>query len=191
VCAFGMLAGWAWHRLVDSCVQVSSGAGYGPAPQPPHAEWDPVRPSPPYSASKAAQEALLISLWRSHGLPLVILNSMNLIGPMQDPGKLVPTIIRKTLAGERVPLLVDYFEPQSGSGEESLRQYMHPRVLASAVLAVAGDPARRFRPRVEFPPRYNVAGEQIGVVGLAQLVADAMGRPLNWAPVDADHARPG
>lgn len=185
------LVEWARHRKLDAFVHVSSEEVYGPAPHHPHAEWDPIRPSTHYSASKAAQEAYLIASWRAHGLPLIILNAMNQLGPMQDPSKLVPAIIRKTLAGESVPLMVDFYESQSGSGQESLRQYMHPRVLASAILAVLSDPDRSFTPRVGFPPRYNVAGTQIGVVGLAQMVADAMGFPLNWTPVDADHARPG
>jgi len=132
------LAEWARHRELDAFVHVSSEEVYGPAPHRPHAEWDPIRPSTHYSASKAAQEAYLIASWRSHGLPLVILNAMNQLGPMQDPSKLVPAIIRKTLAGESVPLMVDFYESQSGSGQESLRQYMHPRVLASAILAVLG-----------------------------------------------------
>ena len=45
-----------------------------------HAEWDTILPSNPYSASKACQEALAISYWRSFGLPLVITNTMNNFG---------------------------------------------------------------------------------------------------------------
>jgi dTDP-glucose 4,6-dehydratase len=185
------LAEWVQFHPVDAFVQVSTEEVYGPAPHQPHLEWDPIRPSTHYSASKAAQEAYLTASWRTHGLPLVILNTMNLIGPMQDPAKLGPTIIRRTLAGEQVPLMVDYYEPQSGHGQESLRQYMHPRVLASAATAVADDPHRWWTPRVEFPPRYNVAGTQAGVVELAHLITDTMGMTLNWTPVSADAARPG
>jgi dTDP-glucose 4,6-dehydratase len=185
------LAEWVQFHPVDVFVHVSTEEVYGPAPRTPHREWEPIRPSTHYSASKAAQEAYLTASWRSHGLPLMILNSMNLFGPMQDPTKLVPTIIRKTLAGERVPLMVDVDEPQSGMWWESLRQYMHPRVLASAAVAVAGDPDRWWAPRVEFPPRFNVAGTQAGVVELARLITTAMSAELDWTPVSADAARPG
>lgn len=185
------LAEWARTRELDAFVHLSSEEVYGPAFDGPHPEWDAIRPSTHYSASKAAQEAYLTASWRNHNLPLVILNAMNQIGPMQDPTKLVPTIIRKTLTGESVPLLVDWYEEQSGSGAESLRQYMHPRVTASAALHVAKDPDRHWNPKSKFPPRYNVSGQIIGNVALAGMVANAMGKPLNWKPVPATAARPG
>lgn len=185
------LADWARDHDLDAFVHLSSEEVYGPAYNGPHSEWEPVRPSTHYSASKAAQEAYLTASWRSHGLPLVLLNLMNQIGPMQDPTKLVPTIIRRTLAGESVPLLVDWYEPQSGSGEESVRQYMHPRRVASAVLHVLGDPDRNWSPRTRLPARYNVAGEQIGNVALASMIAAELGRDLKWEPVPADGGRPG
>lgn len=185
------LAEWARRRDLDAFVHVSSEEVYGPASEGhPHSEWDPIRPSTHYSASKAAQEAYLIASWRSHGLPLVILNCMNMIGPMQDQSKLLPTILRNLIAGTPAPLLMDWYDPQSGNGQESLRQYMHPRVLASAILQVVPE-AARFEPRTQLPARFNVAGTQIGNVALAQMVADAAGLPLKWTPVEAEHARPG
>lgn len=186
----GNLAEWARHQPIEAFVQISSEEVYGPAPHHPHVEWEPIRPSTPYSASKAAQEALLISMWRSNGLPLVILNAMNMIGPMQPSTKLVPTILRKLLAGKTVPLIVDWYDSQSGCGEESLRQYMHPRVLADAILATF-ETAEQFTPKAQFPPRFNVAGTQVGNIALAQMVADAAGVPLRWEPVEANHSRPG
>lgn len=185
------LAEWARHRDLAAFVQVSSEEVYGPAPHDPHREWEPIRPSTHYSASKAAQEAYLIASWRSHGLPLILLNAMNLIGPMQEPTKLVPTIIRKVVAGEQVPLLVAWDEPQSGMWGESLRQYMHPRSIASAALHVLNDPAKNWTPNIEFPPRYNVAGEQVGNVALAQQIAAVLNEPLKWSPLASESSRPG
>src|SRR3546814_19040973 len=49
----------------------------------PHSEWSPRKPSNPYSASKSAQEDIAYSYWRAFGIPLVITNTMNLIGPRQ------------------------------------------------------------------------------------------------------------
>jgi dTDP-glucose 4,6-dehydratase len=187
--AIANLAEWARLRDLEAFVQISTEEVYGPAPDEPHQEWEPIRPSTHYSASKAAQESYLIASWRSHGLPLVILNSMNLIGPTQAPSKLIPTVLRKLLGSEPVPLVVDWYEPQSGSGEESLRQYMHPRVLASAILAAIPE-ARPFNGD-PFPARFNVAGTQIGNVALAHMISDVSGLPLKWVPLQADHARPG
>ena len=50
-----------------------------------HKEWEPILPSNPYSASKAAQEALAIAWWRSFNVPLIITNTMNNFGEMQAP----------------------------------------------------------------------------------------------------------
>lgn len=187
----GNLTEWARRQDdLEAFVQISSEEVYGPAPAAAHREWEPIRPSTHYSASKAAQEAYLIASWRAHGLPLLILNCMNMIGPMQEPAKLVPTILRKVLASEIVPLIVDYYEPQSGSGQESLRQYMHPRVLADAIVATLHT-AVRFTPKAILPARFNVAGSQVGNVALAQMVAKAAAAPLHWKPIAADHARPG
>src|SRR5688572_20609456 len=58
-----------------------------------HKEWDTILPSNPYSASKAAQEAIAFSYWRTYGVPLVITNTMNIIGEMQDFEKFVPKVM--------------------------------------------------------------------------------------------------
>ena len=82
-------------------LQMSTDEVYGPAPQGfAHVEWDTIMPSNPYSASKAAQEAIAFSYWRTYNVPVVITNTMNIIGEMQDPEKFVPMTIKKLLSGE-------------------------------------------------------------------------------------------
>lgn len=54
-------------------LQISTDEVYGDA-EFPHKEWDAILPSNPYSASKAAQEALCVSYWRTFKLPIVIVN---------------------------------------------------------------------------------------------------------------------
>jgi dTDP-D-glucose 4,6-dehydratase len=59
---------------------------YGPMlDNVPHAEWSPVLPSNPYAASKAAQEAVAISYWRTYGVPVILVNcfdtSMRVLTP--------------------------------------------------------------------------------------------------------------
>jgi dTDP-glucose 4,6-dehydratase len=64
-----------------------------------HREWEPVIPSNPYAASKACQEAVAISHWRTYGVPLIITNTMNMIGERQHSEKYVPLAIRAVLNG--------------------------------------------------------------------------------------------
>lgn len=59
-------------------LHVSTDEVYGDCPQGySHKEWDMIIPSNPYAASKAAQEALCISYWRTYDLPIVLTNCAN------------------------------------------------------------------------------------------------------------------
>lgn len=88
---------------LEIVVQISTDEVYGPAPDGySHVEWDPIVPSNPYSASKAAQEAVAISYWRTYGVPVVITNTMNIFGERQSPEKFVPMIVKRLLAGDPV-----------------------------------------------------------------------------------------
>jgi len=157
-------------------LQMSTDEVYGPAPAGyDSVEWDPIVPSNPYSASKAAQEAVAISYWRSYGVPLVITNTMNVIGEMQDPEKFVPMIIRKVLAGDPVPV---HCAPDGTAGS---RFYLHARNLADAWVMLAGsqsDPVERYADGATRPARYSVVGElELGNDELVTMIADILGRP--------------
>jgi len=64
-------------------------------------------PNSPYSASKAASDFLVRSYFHTYGLNVVTSNCSNNYGPKQHNEKLIPTIIRKALAGERIPIYGD------------------------------------------------------------------------------------
>lgn len=61
-------------------------------------------PNSPYSASKASSDFLVRSYFHTYGLPVVTTNCSNNYGPCQHKEKLIPTIIRKALAGEAIPI---------------------------------------------------------------------------------------
>lgn len=61
-------------------------------------------PNSPYSASKASSDFLVRSYFHTYGLPVVTSNCSNNYGPFQHKEKLIPTIIRKALAGEAIPI---------------------------------------------------------------------------------------
>ncbi len=70
-------------------------------------EASPYAPNSPYSASKAASDMLVRSYYYTYGLPAVITNCSNNYGRFQHAEKLIPTIIRKALAGESIPIYGD------------------------------------------------------------------------------------
>jgi dTDP-glucose 4,6-dehydratase len=61
-------------------------------------------PNSPYAASKASADHLVRAWCKTFGLPVVISNCSNNYGPFQFPEKLIPLMIMKALAGEKLPI---------------------------------------------------------------------------------------
>jgi dTDP-glucose 4,6-dehydratase len=70
-------------------------------------EETPYAPNSPYSASKAASDMIVRSYFHTYGLNVVTTNCSNNYGPKQHNEKLIPTIIRKALANEPIPIYGD------------------------------------------------------------------------------------
>ncbi len=70
-------------------------------------EETPYAPNSPYSASKASSDMIVRSYQETYGMNTVITNCSNNYGPKQHDEKLIPTIIRKALAGEDIPIYGD------------------------------------------------------------------------------------
>lgn len=70
-------------------------------------EETPYAPNSPYSASKASSDMIVRSYHHTYGMNTVITNCSNNYGPKQHDEKLIPTVIRKALAGENIPIYGD------------------------------------------------------------------------------------
>lgn len=70
-------------------------------------ETTPYAPNSPYSASKASSDFLVRSYFHTYGLNVVTTNCSNNYGPKQHDEKLIPTIIRKVLNKEPIPIYGD------------------------------------------------------------------------------------
>lgn len=70
-------------------------------------ETTPYAPNSPYSASKAASDFLVRSYFHTYGMNVVTTNCSNNYGPKQHDEKLIPTIIRKAVLGENIPIYGD------------------------------------------------------------------------------------
>ena len=88
-------------------LHISTDEVYGSVAQGSSSEIDPLRPSNPYSASKAGGDLLALSYWRTHGVPVVITRSSNNFGPYQYPEKVVPLFITNALDSQPLPLYGD------------------------------------------------------------------------------------
>ena len=67
-------------------------------------EQTPYAPNSPYSASKASSDFMVRSYFHTYGLNVVTTNCSNNYGPKQHDEKLIPTIIRKAISGENIPI---------------------------------------------------------------------------------------
>lgn len=70
-------------------------------------ESTPYAPNSPYSASKASSDMIVRSYQETYGLNSVITNCSNNYGPKQHDEKLIPTIIRKALSNQSIPIYGD------------------------------------------------------------------------------------
>lgn len=171
--------------------QVSTDEVYGDAPDNYyHPEWDVILPSNPYSASKAAQEALAISYFRSFDVPLIITNTMNTIGTCQDKEKFLPKMIWKIATNQEMEIYADKL--QDNSFKIGTRFYLHAENHADAFVFLADKSVSKFSPETTRPDRYNVIGDiELNNLELAQMVASMMGKKLNYRLVESKEVRPG
>lgn len=171
--------------------QVSSDEVYGDCPEGyAHPEWDVIAPSNPYAASKAAQEALAISYYRTFDVPVVITNTMNTIGTCQDREKFLPKIIWKVATDQPMDIYSDTLS--DGSVSIGSRFYIHAENHADAFVWLSERPVSRYSEGHVRPDRYNVVGDvELNNLELAQMVAEIMGKKLNYKLVHSDSARPG
>ena len=171
-------------------VVISTNEVYGPVQAGESVrEWAPILPGSPYAASKAAQEAIAFSYWRTYGVPVIIINCMNLIGERQGTSKFLPQLIAKISRGETVSI----FGRPGGIGT---RNFLHARNLADGVLHVlaAGPPASHtaLSGKATRPDRYNIAGDRrMSNLELAVMTAQITGEKLEYELAGFQSARPG
>jgi dTDP-glucose 4,6-dehydratase len=169
-------------------LQFSTDEVYGPAPEGvDFEEWSTILPSNPYSASKAAQEAIAVSYWRTFDVPVVLTNTMNLTGQAQDPEKFPALCLRRIFKGEKIMI-------HGKPNDIGSRYYIHARNAADAVLYIINNLGVKHYVEdvVMRPDRYNIVGEtELNNLELAQMIAKLMGKELIYEFMDFHASRPG
>lgn len=179
---------YAREAKPTSFIQFSTDEVYGASGKNQrHPEWSAIVPSNPYAASKAAQEAIAISYWRTYNVPVIITNTMNNFGEFQQPSKYPVIIQRAVMNGETLTI-------HGTKGNIGTRYYIHSRNAADAILFLLKKcpPYLHKAGEVDRPDRYNVVGDQqVDNLSLAQLIAKLMEKPLKYEFVDFHSTRPG
>ncbi|WP_217206798.1 dTDP-glucose 4,6-dehydratase [Streptomyces sp. AC550_RSS872] len=94
----------ALRYRVAPFVHISTDEVYGSVESGSATEEHPLRPSSPYSASKASADLLALAYHRTHGLDVRVTRCSNNYGPHQFPEKVIPLFITNLLDGRQVPL---------------------------------------------------------------------------------------
>lgn len=167
-------------------VQVSTDEVYGAAGDGmSFPEWAPTCPSNPYSASKAAQEAIAMAYWRTYDTPLTITNTVNNFGERQDPEKFVAKVVRHVHGGEEIPI-------HAYGGTPSRRFYLHARNHADAILHILRTVDNVACTGHNLPNRFNVSSsDEYDNLEMARMIAGIMGRELVYRIEDAHIERKG
>ena len=150
---------------------------YGDITQGEHIETDILKPSNPYSASKAAADMLVMAWGRTYDLKYLILRPTNNYGIGQYPEKLIPLTVKLLMRNKKIKLH-DKGEP--------IRNWLHSDDTASAVVALieAG----------KDDGIYNVAGgfEQKNIDTVSKVIECYFGEKRNLSEyLDLSYAREG
>jgi dTDP-glucose 4,6-dehydratase len=168
--------------LLNKFIYVSTDEVYGPAIEGKlHKEYDPHKPSNPYSASKAAGEDFCFAYHNTYKTPIIITRTMNNFGERQDVEKFVPKTMKAIMNNE--PINIHCKMKGREIIDISSRCWLHARNHADGLVyllenGVVGE-------------QYNIVGKRIDVLELAKKIADIMNDCLNFKYEDFHSFRPG
>lgn len=100
---------------------------YGDITQGSHKETDILKPSNPYSATKASADMLIQAWHRTHNIPYVIVRPTNNYGIGQYVEKLIPRSIKCLNLGQKIPL---------HNNGKPVRTWLHAADTADAVIHI-------------------------------------------------------
>jgi dTDP-glucose 4,6-dehydratase len=151
---------------------------YGDIIEGEHIETDILKPSNPYSASKAAADMLIYAWARTYDIEYIILRPTNNYGIGQYPEKLIPVCVKHLQRGKKIRLH-DKGLP--------IRNWLHSEDTATAVTTIIESGVKN--------EVYNVAGgfEQKNIDTATQILNSYYGKD-KWKPedcLDLGHRRPG
>ena len=114
---------------IPKFIQISTDEVYGDLSldDPPFSDLGALKPSSPYSASKASADLLVQSYFRTFGLNGCIVRSCNNYGPHQFEEKLIPVVITRALQNKKIPIY--------GTGK-NVREWIYVQDNCRAIMLV-------------------------------------------------------
>lgn len=101
---FGILEAMRESKSDATLVHISTDEVYGDIEKGSFTEESRLRPSSPYSATKASSDMLVMSYARTYNINAMITRCTNNYGPYQFPEKLIPKTIIRASKGNKIPI---------------------------------------------------------------------------------------
>jgi len=142
-------------------IQVSTDETYGDIEQGSFREEDRLKPSNPYSASKAAADMLCQAYQRTYGLDIIVTRCTNNFGPYQFPEKLIPKTIIRAQKNLSIPIY--------GSGE-NIRDWIYilDHCEALGLILREGKPGET----------YNISsGNELSTIKVVKKILEILSKP--------------
>lgn len=157
-------------------VHFSTDEVYGDIESGSHSEKDFLKPSNPYSATKAAADMLITAWSRTYNIPYIIIRPTNNYGIGQYVEKLIPKACKYLNLGKKIPL------HNSGT---PIRNWLHAEDTANAVLRILQNGANN--------EIYNIAGgfEQSNLATVQKIIKHYCDDSSYEKYIDFDCFRPG
>lgn len=174
--------------MLKKFIQFSTDEVYGTAPDGVwYKEGDRHNPGNPYSASKSCQEMICRAYTNTYKIPVIITNTMNIIGERQHPEKFLPLVINKVLKGETLYIHSDPSRTRPGQ-----RHYLHARNISAALVFILEHTDEILCPHDADRGVFNIVGErEFDNLTFAQTIAKYVGKELKYELVDFHSSRPG
>jgi dTDP-glucose 4,6-dehydratase len=117
----------AESKDVPTLLHFSTDEVYGDIDEGAHVEKDLLKPSNPYSATKAAADMLILAWARTYNIPYVIVRPTNNYGIGQYVEKLIPKACKYLGVGRKIPL---------HNNGTPIRNWLHAEDTARAVMTI-------------------------------------------------------
>jgi dTDP-glucose 4,6-dehydratase len=187
-------------------VHIGTDEVYGSVAHGASRESDPLRPTNPYSASKAGGDLLVLAYHQTYRLPVIVTRSSNNFGPYQYPEKVIPLFITNALEDRPLPLYGDgrnvrdwlYVLDNCAALDLVLRRGREGEVyniggghevenvvLTREILRLTGKPETLIQPVKDRPGhdrRYALDSHKIGQLGWSPRVrfGEALAATVEW-----------
>lgn len=161
---------------VPTMLHFSTDEVYGDIDVGAHTETDLLKPSNPYSATKAAADMLILAWARTYKIPYVIVRPTNNYGAGQYVEKLIPKACKSLRVGKKIPL--------HNNGTPT-RNWLHAQDTANAIIIIIESGIRN--------EIYNICGgfEQDNLTTCKKIVKLYKGEDDPYPYLDLTTTRPG